>query len=110
MRVWLSQHVRTFGSTVGRLARAPFASLLNIVVIGIALGLPTALYVTLANLQSAGAELAAEPQLSVFLVNLATREDIARIAAQLRSHPGVRAVTPVSPTLDYTQVLAIERL
>lgn len=106
MRIWLSQHVRTFGSTVGRLSRAPFASLLNIVVIGIALGLPTALYVTLANLQSAGAGLAAEPQLSVFLVNGATREDIARVAAQLRSQPGVRAVTSVSPDQALAEIKA----
>jgi len=97
MKVWFSQHLRTFGSTVGRLARTPFASLLNIIVIGIALGLPTALYVTLANLQAAGGTLAAEAQLSVFLVKDASGEDIARIESRLRSHPGVRAVTSVSP-------------
>lgn len=106
MRVWFSQHLRTFGATIGRLARTPLASLLNIVVIGIALGLPTALYLALANLQAAGSELAAEPQVSVFLATGATGGDIARLESRLRSHPGVRAVTSVSPEQALAEIKA----
>lgn len=90
MRNWISQHVRTLAATVARMARTPVASLLNIGVIGIALALPAGLYVALANVQTLARELAAEPQLSVFLALDADRADAAKIETRLGTHRGVR--------------------
>lgn len=93
MRAWLAQHRRALVESVARLARTPFASLLNIGVIGIALALPVGLYVGLMNVERLAPNLAADPQISLFLALDATAEDAAQIGGQLKAHPGVRHYT-----------------
>ena len=96
MKVWLSQHVRTFAATLARLARSPVASLLNIGVIGVALALPVGFYVGLTHLRGYARELAADPQLSLFLALDASRGDVAQIETRLKQHPAVRRFSYVS--------------
>lgn len=96
MKIWLSQHVRTFAATLAKLARSPVASLLNIGVIGIALALPVGFYVGLTHLQEFARELATDPQLSVFLALDAGRSDAAQIETRLKRHPAVRKFSYVS--------------
>lgn len=96
MRVWLSQRVRTFAATLARLVRSPVASLLNIGVIGVALALPAGFYVALTSLQGFARELAADPQLSLFLALDAGRSDVAQIETRLKLHPGVRKFSYIS--------------
>ncbi|HET7160346.1 MAG TPA: permease-like cell division protein FtsX, partial [Burkholderiales bacterium] len=90
MRNWIYQHWRNLGATLGRLARTPLASLLNIGVIGIALALPLGLYVVLANLQTFARDRAPVPQLSLFLAVDAKSADAQAIAARLKNHTGVK--------------------
>ncbi len=89
MTAWLSQHARCCSTTVAKLARTPLGSVLNIVVIGIALSLPVGLYVLIDNLQLASGQLAAEPQISAFLALDASRAEIAQIEARLKQNPRV---------------------
>lgn len=96
MRIWLSQHARTLGMTLGKFFRSPVASLLNIGVIGVALALPAGFYVGLVNLQSLSQGLAAAPQLSLFLALDANRADIAQIEGRLRQHAQVHKFKYVS--------------
>jgi cell division transport system permease protein len=96
VRIWLSQHVRTFAATVARLARAPVASLLNIGVIGVALAMPVGFYVGLVTLQALARDFAASPQLSLYLALDADRGDVARIESLLKKHPGVRRFRHIS--------------
>ena len=44
MKRWLVQHYHALGFTLRRLVRTPVASLLNVIVIGIALSLPAGAY------------------------------------------------------------------
>ncbi len=67
MRNWLRQHGRSLARTLARLARTPLASVLNIGVVGVALALPLAFYVILANLQSLARDNTPTPQISIFL-------------------------------------------
>lgn len=90
MKAWLWDHIDAFSTTIARLARTPVATLLNIGVIGIALALPTGLYVALVNLQGFAHSLVSDPQLSVFLALDASRAEADRIGNRLRQHPGVR--------------------
>lgn len=89
MNVWLSQHVRTFAATLAGLVRSPLSSLLNIGAIGIALALPAGFYVALTNVQAFTRELAAKPQLSLFLALDAHPGDVAEIESRLKTHAGV---------------------
>ena len=90
MKVWVSQHLRTFAATLAKLVRSPLASMLNIGVIGVALALPVGFHVGLSNLQTVAGELAAAPQLSLFLAREANASDVAQIERRLERHSGVR--------------------
>ncbi len=90
MKNWLSQHVQTLWLALKRLRQNPFASLLNISVIGIALSLPGGLYVLLNNLESLSRQVSGEPQISLFLSMQTASAEVSQIQARLKSHPGVR--------------------
>ena len=75
MKTWLIQHVRALLFTLRRLMATPLSSLLNILVIGIALSLPTGLYVLLQNIQSLAQGAVGTPQISVFLSMDASQDD-----------------------------------
>lgn len=90
MKNWLSQHAQTLWLALKRLRQNPFASLLNISVIGIALSLPGGLYVLLNNLESLSGQVSGEPQISLFLSMQAASAEVSQIQARLKSHPGVR--------------------
>jgi cell division transport system permease protein len=90
MTAWLAQHARCFAATLARFARAPLGSALNIAVIGIALSLPVGLSVLIDNLRAASGQLAAEPQISVFLALDASRAEIAQIETRLKQSPRVQ--------------------
>jgi len=96
MKIWISQHIRTLIAVIARLARTPLASLFNIGVIGIALALPAGFYVGLFNLQGFSRELAADPQISLFLALDAGPADLAQIENRLRQLPGVRKFRYIS--------------
>lgn len=90
MKNWLSHHAQSLLLALKRLRQNPFASLLNISVIGIALSLPSGLYVLLNNLENLSRQVSSEPQISLFLSMQATSAEVAQIQVQLKSHPGVR--------------------
>ncbi len=89
MKNWLIQHVRVLLFTLRRLRATPLSSLLNTLVIGIALSLPAGLYVLLQNVQSLAEQVVGKPQISVFLSMNASQDDIARIGKQLRQHDAI---------------------
>lgn len=92
MNAWLRQHWLSFTQTASRLAENPLASLLNVLVIGVALALPLGGYLLLANLQAFSRDIATEPQISVFLAPEAGKKDAAEIQERLRLSASVRSV------------------
>lgn len=96
MNAWLRHHAQSFGDTVRRLAAAPLASALNVVVIGIALALPLGAYALLLNMQQLLQGLPVDQQISVFLDPAAEREHAREIEQRLRSQKGVSEIRFVS--------------
>ncbi len=96
MSTWLRQHSQTLVLTLKRLARNPFATLLNIMVIGIALALPLGGYMLLQNLGRVAGQVTGHPQVSLFLARDADKTDIAALEARLKQIPGVRALRFIS--------------
>lgn len=91
MRAWLQHHLESLRATVRRLARAPLATALNALVIGVTFALPLGAWVVVVNLERLAGHLGADPQLSVFLATDAARSDAARVEAALKGAPGVRS-------------------
>jgi cell division transport system permease protein len=96
MSAWLRQHWQTFNLTLTRLAGNPIATLLNVMVIGVALALPLGGYMLLQNLGSVTRKVTGNPQISLFLAPETGRADITALEARLKQVPGVRAVRFIS--------------
>lgn len=96
MKVWAAQQVRALRLTCGKLARTPLSTLFNVLVLGIAIALPSGLYLGLVNLQDAARASSPEPQLTVFLALNADRAEVRKSAARLEKHAAVARVRYVS--------------
>ena len=83
-------------ATLGQLARAPLASALTLAVIGIALALPSGLYVMLDNFQRLSAGWDRGTQISLFLKRNVSEGQALKLAQQLRALPTVSGVDFIS--------------
>ncbi len=88
MRHALAQNI----GVMRRMFASPLAAFLNILVIGIALSLPTGMYVMLQNAQGLVAQLSGTPQISLFLSMNAKTGDIDTLRNQLAQHPAIASV------------------
>jgi cell division transport system permease protein len=80
-----ARHLQAFLSSLGKLVRAPLATLLTLIVIALALALPTALRVFVINAQAATGNFASAVDMSVYLktdVPLAKAQQLAQSAQQ----------------------------
>ncbi len=67
LRLYFLRHAQACIDSLGRLGKAPLASAMTIMVIGIALALPTGLYLVVKNLRGFDEQWQSATQLSVFL-------------------------------------------
>ena len=104
MKNAFQQHLRVIRFTFQRLLQSPGSTLLNLLVIGIALSLPVGGYVLLKNVQSASAQMAGTPQISVFLSASTTPDEITRIGKQLKEHAAIDRIEFVPRDLALRQI------
>ena len=90
------EHLRVLNHTLRRLLLTPNATLLNILIIGIALSLPVGGYVLLKSVQKLGSQIAGTPQISVFLSAGTSTVDIERIGDKLKQHSAIKSIEFVS--------------
>ena len=83
--------------SLGRLARQPLATLLTILVIAIALALPAALYIVVANMRVVTDGLDDTVQLSAYLSMSTTDSQAKKVSTAIASKPGVSGTELVSP-------------
>jgi cell division transport system permease protein len=96
MRVWLQHHRLSLAQTTARLSNSPFATILNIIAIGVAAALPFGLYCGLVNLEALSRRVSVDPQITVFLAKDASKADIAAVEGRLKGVRGVRTVRFIS--------------
>lgn len=84
MKFWLSQHRTAFVDALRRLVTTPLNTALSLLVIGIALTLPTAGWVVLDNLRVATQGMTDVQQISIFMTPDATRHDLTEIETRLQ--------------------------
>lgn len=99
---WLRHHLHSFAATTRRLAAQPVDTLINALVIGVALALPLGGYALLANVQTLTRGITVSAQVSVFLAQDATAADRDALDKRLRAEPGVREArfVPRTAALD----------
>jgi cell division transport system permease protein len=93
MNQWFERHVQTLVGSLGRLWQQPFATMLTIVVIGIALALPACLHVLVQNVRVASGGWSSALDISVYMKPNATLDQAKRAAERIRQRRDVDEVT-----------------
>jgi len=81
---WMRHHKHALGAALQRLRIQAFATLLTALAMGVAISLPSGLYLGLSNLSRVAGELPAQPEISLFLDAGASAEQKQAIAARLK--------------------------
>jgi cell division transport system permease protein len=95
--LWLERHLQTLVASLGRIARAPFGSLLTMGVIGIALALPAALGLVVDNARSASGGWQDALDLSVYLKPGVADRDGAQLTERIAARGDVDSARFVGP-------------
>lgn len=92
MSAWLTRHLQTLVGSLGRLSQQKFSTLLTMLVIGIALALPTCLHVLVTNAQRATGDWNRALDITVFLKRPTSVTEARQIADRLRQRRDVAEV------------------
>ncbi len=97
IRAWARRHAYSFLSSLGSLTRHPVATAMTVIVLGVALTLPTALHVTLVNVERISGDWERLDTLSVFLDEAVDEGSAMQLSTRLSGWTEVAAVDPISP-------------
>lgn len=86
---WLRQQFRASLAALRQLTAHPVATVLTTLAIGVAISLPSGLYLILSNLDRLAGDLPAQPEISLYLATDITPADRDAIAARIKRHPGL---------------------
>lgn len=101
---WLLNHARALLFSLGKLYRNASSSAMTVAVIGIALALPSGLYVVLQNLHSVVGGLDQGVQISLFLKHSVDNEALQTLSRKLDTWPEVsrtQAITPAQGLAEF---------
>ncbi|HEY1899079.1 MAG TPA: permease-like cell division protein FtsX [Steroidobacteraceae bacterium] len=93
---YLTHHAQALLGSAGRLARAPFATALTVLVIGLALALPLALALFVSNAMGATGGFTGAVDVSVYFKPDIALSRVQQLAQSTRARPGVAAVQVIS--------------
>ncbi|WP_049622186.1 permease-like cell division protein FtsX [Frateuria defendens] len=105
---WSEHHGWSLAASLRRLAGRPLGTLLTVAVMGLALSLPLAFYLFLANVQSMGDALGQHPAIGVFLKVDQAGPQAELLASKLRDRADVAAVTLKSPQQGLDELAAMQ--
>lgn len=92
MNAWITRHLQTLVGALGRLGGQPLATLMTMLVIGIALALPACLYLFIKNAQDAGKTWDRALDLSVYLKDDVTEQQARGVLDRVRQRRDVEQV------------------
>lgn len=92
MSGWLLRHLQSLLFAAGRLARAPVATAFTLLVIAVALTLPTALALAIQSVRTATGDFADAVDVTVYFKQDVPLEKAAQLASSLRQRSGIAGV------------------
>jgi cell division transport system permease protein len=96
MQAYFARHAQTFIGSLGRIVKQPFATLMTMGVVAVALALPLLLNLFLTNVRSATANWNDAYDLSVYMDKKASAARVAALVKQLRQRDDVAAVRVIT--------------
>ena len=97
LSTWIERHVQTLVSSLGKLVRQPFATILTVGVIGLGLALPACLYLVVLNASAVTAGIGNTVQLSAYLRIPMTPEQAQKVLQSIEARDDVLAASLVTP-------------
>ena len=94
---WLDHHAFSFVASLGRIAQKPFAALLTISVMALALALPLGLWQVLGNVERFSGNVQASREISVFLKPDIAEERARELARTLEDRSDIASVELTTP-------------
>jgi cell division transport system permease protein len=91
-----TRHLQALFGSLGRLARTPLATLLTLIVIGVALALPAGLALVVDNLRAATGDLGSAVDFTVHFKAGTSLDRVQQIATSARERPGIESITVTS--------------
>lgn len=95
---WHTHHLQSFLTSLGDLFKKPLASLMTLMVIGIAVALPAGLYVLLQNLQDISQHWDNTASISLYLKKDAPNTNVRSFLHEVQNNPSVKKADYISPT------------
>ena len=89
LSTWIERHVQTLVSSLGKLVRQPFATVLTVGVIGLGLALPACLYLVVLNAAAVTEGIGSTVQLSVYLKIPMTAEQAQKVLRSIEARDDV---------------------
>lgn len=96
MQNLINQHLKSANTGLNYLRQSYFASLITVLVIGIALALPMGLFIFLSHIQSLSGQIQKTYSLTLFLQNSVTADEIQELKHKLAMNPDIAEVEYVS--------------
>jgi cell division transport system permease protein len=91
------RHCQAAVNSLGQFSRVPLASFMTCLIIGIALALPTALFVALKNFETIGGHLQKTMQITLFLKINNKEADVNKLVRNLEADPEIASIKIISP-------------
>jgi cell division transport system permease protein len=110
LRAWREQHLYSLVSSLGRLARRPFATGLTVGVMAIAIALPLGLGLALGNIERFSGSVSESREIGVFLKSDVTEDQARELATGIGQRPDVAAVTVRTPEQGLEEFRAMSDL
>jgi len=105
---WREHHGWSAAASLRRLGGRPLGTLMTVAVLGLALALPLAFYLLLANVQSMGNALGQNPPISVFLKTDQAGAQANLLAGELRGRSDVAAVAVKTPQQGLDELATLQ--
>ena len=97
LQTWLTRHAQVSLNSLGRLYRSPLASFMTAAVIGIALALPSGLYLLTGNLQRLSTQWDGSANLSLFLHKSVSGQQIKTLEKKLGQWEEIESMRLITP-------------
>jgi len=93
MNAWIAHHLHSLKIAAGRFRDAPLSTLFTLLVIGVAVAMPSGLYVLLSNLDRAAGGVKPEVELTLFIKNEVPTQESKALAARLAKDADIERVS-----------------
>lgn len=95
--LYLTRHLQAALNSFGKLSRSPFSTVATCLIIGIALALPTALFVVLKNAETISGSFQQTMQVTLYLKENITASQVQSLVTKLETYPMIKKVQTISP-------------